>query len=209
MFKIPFIIGLKLFRRKWRILNKNNFTYPMNLFPLKIVTCGNFSYGPLEIYTWLRDKEVLRIGNFVSISRGVKFILGGNHHMENISNYHFKTMILNGEEESWTKGPIVVEDDVWIGTDSLILSGVTLGKGAVIGAGSVVTKDIPPYAVAAGNPAAVVRYRFQEDVIKLLEDINYFKVDNKFIIKNSSLFYNGATENAIKQLIDAINKSGD
>lgn len=199
------MVQLALFRRKWRRMNAHNFTYANNVFPLDIVTCGNYSYGPLEVYVWLRDKEKLEVGNFVSIAGGVKFILGGNHRMKNMSNYHFASMLLEGKEESWTKGPVIVKDDVWIGVDSLILSGVTIGKGAVVGAGSVVIKDVPPYAVVAGNPAIVAKYRFEEDIIQLLEQVDYSKVNIRFIKDNIDLFYSTPSKNNIKRLIDVIN----
>ena len=73
-----------------------------------------------------------------------------------------------------TKGPIIVRDDVWIGSHVLILSGVEIGQGAVIGAGSVVAKSIPPYAVAVGNPARVIKYRFSPEIIEILcKRLNY------------------------------------
>jgi serine acetyltransferase len=72
------------------------------------------------------------------------------------------------------KGDIIIENDVWIGATATIMSGVKISNGAVIGAGSVVTKDVPPYAIVAGNPAKVVKYRFTEEQIEKLLSIAWW-----------------------------------
>ncbi|SCX80731.1 DapH/DapD/GlmU-related protein [Desulfoluna spongiiphila] len=97
------------------------------------------------------EHSPVTIGNYVMIGHNV-MIIGGNH---DISNKEIP-MMLQGEGK---QGAITIEDDVWIGAGAIILAGVTVGKGCVIGAGSVVTKDVPEYCVAAGNPARVVKQR--------------------------------------------------
>ncbi len=72
------------------------------------------------------------------------------------------------------KGDIIIENDVWIGAKATVMSGVTIHNGAVVAAGSVVTKDVPPYAIVAGNPAKVVKYRFTEEQIKKLLQISWW-----------------------------------
>lgn len=91
------------------------------------------------------------IGNYVMIAHNV-LIIGGNH---DISRKDIPMMLLDKGKQ----GDITIEDDVWIGAGSIILTGVTIGKGSVIGAGSVVTKSIPEYSIAAGNPAVVIKKR--------------------------------------------------
>src|SRR4030095_4728392 len=114
---------------------------------------------------WNNTNEKIRIGNFVSIANEVIFMLGGSHNMNFLSTYPFKTKLRNGDNDiPISKGPIVIEDDVWIGTRSTILSGVTIEKGAVIAACSVVTRNVPPYSIVAGNPAKVIKYRFDDHV---------------------------------------------
>lgn len=99
-----------------------------------------------------------------------------------------------------TRGDIVVGHDVWIGFGALIRSGVTIGNGAVIGMGSVVVKDIPPYAVAAGNPARVLRYRFEPEVIKRLNAIDWWDWSITNIRKYAQLLNSTTDEKSLAQL---------
>ena len=136
---------------------------------------GGFSYVDGEISTsW--PAAALKVGKFCSIARGLHCMLGGNHRPECVSTYPFAQMLpmvkglkvkqLPPNGLPTTKGDIVIGNDVWIGQDVTILSGVKIGDGAVVGAKSVVTKDIPAYAIAAGNPAEVKKYRFDAKTIE-------------------------------------------
>jgi acetyltransferase-like isoleucine patch superfamily enzyme len=104
------------------------------------------------------------IGRYCSLHRQTTLLTGGNHHPEYASMFHFyaNLRIGDGPEPGVSNGPIVIGNDVWSGYDSLILSGVTVGDGAVIGARAVVTADVPAYAIVAGVPARVIGYRFDE-----------------------------------------------
>lgn len=86
--------------------------------------------------------------------------------MSGVSTYPFKRKLFHGGEEAVSKGDIIVGDDVWVGYGATILSGVHIGQGAVIAAGAVVNKDVPPYAIVGGIPAKVIKYRFSESVCK-------------------------------------------
>lgn len=172
-------IKLYLFKKKWRKQNLHNKTIAINKFPIEKVVVGNYSYGAINISLWNVPNEKLEIGNFVSIAEGVKFILGGNHEINTFTTYPFKVMYFGEKVEAWTKGPIVIKDDVWIGTNALILSGVTVGQGAIIGAGSVVTKDVPAYSIVVGNPAKVVKYRYSKELIEEMIKINWHKINLK------------------------------
>lgn len=176
-------IKLYLFKKKWRKLNQHNNINPANIFPIEKVSVGKYSYGPIVVRSWGSLNEKLRIGNFVSIASGVKFILGGNHNIDTITTYPFKVKFLDEKMEAWSKGSVIIKDDVWIGMDAIIMSGVTIEQGAIIAAGSVVTKDIPPYAIVGGNPAKIIKYRFSKEIVQEMKKIewNKIKIDN---IKN-------------------------
>lgn len=177
------------FKDEWKKNNKHNSIVPENIFPIKIVKVGKYSYGPIKVFSWNIEKESLVIGNFVSIASGVKFLLGGNHEVDTFTTYPFKVMCFNETVEAWTKGPIVIKDDVWIGTDSIILSGVTIEQGAIIAAGSVVTKDVPAYSIVGGNPATVIKYRYSEEVVKEMVKINWSAIElNKIKRIKKSLY---------------------
>jgi tetrahydrodipicolinate N-succinyltransferase len=100
--------------------------------------------------------------------------------MDSLTSFPFGRIVF-GRVEGICKGPIVVEDDVWIGTNAVILSGVTLGRGSVVAAGAVVGKDIPPYAIVGGVPAKVIKYRFPESVVEDLMQIDFSLLDDSFI----------------------------
>jgi len=117
------------------------------------------------------EEEGLIIGKYCSIAANVTIMLGGNHRYDWITTYPFSVIwpaysYIKGHPKS--KGFVVIGNDVWIGRNAMIMSGVHIGDGAVVGAGSIITKDVPPYAIVAGNPAKVVRYRFNEDQIERL-----------------------------------------
>ncbi|MCR5356569.1 MAG: CatB-related O-acetyltransferase [Lachnospiraceae bacterium] len=182
-------LGLNAFKRKWRRLNKHNGTLPMNVFPLETVSVGKASYGELNVITF-GDKTQLKVGNYVSISQDVKFLLDVEHHLDHISTFPFNTIILKEcENEAFSKGDITVDDDAWIGYGSIIMSGVHIGQGAVVAAGSVVTKDIPPYTVAGGVPAKEIKKRFTDDIIEELLGFDFEKLDTKLIRGNISQLY--------------------
>lgn len=161
-------LNLISFRRKWRDLNKNNGTVAINVFPVEKVSVGNATYGGLKVLAFGNPDESLSIGSYCSIAESVTFVLGGEHGYRTLSTFPLWTHVLGHESNGYTptKGPITVEDDVWIGYGATILSGVTIGKGAIVAAGSVVSKDVPPYAIWAGNK--VIKKRFPDEVIALL-----------------------------------------
>lgn len=182
-------VKFQFYNKKWRKLNKHNYTEIGNNFPLNIVSVGNKTYGTIYVKFYGNCEEKLNIGSFCSISENVTFILGGEHTINTISTYPFRAMIINHKSEAISKGAIVIEDDVWIGYGVTIMSGVHVGRGAVIGACSVVTKDIPAYAVVGGIPAKLIKYRFQKNIIEELSEINYDKLDDDMILNNELKLY--------------------
>lgn len=148
---------------------------------------GRHSYGPLIIDSYPGSEKGITIGSFCSISRGVVFITGGIHPMHWVSTFPFRAQFgMPGAYEDGTpssKGDIVVGSDVWIGTEAMIHSGVTIGDGAVVAARSVVTRDVPPYAIVAGVPAKIVRFRFDDSVIRSLLRIRWWEWDDESVLE--------------------------
>ncbi len=192
-------------RKLWKKLNTNNFTNMINDFDFDLVSVGNFSYGDLFVLSANKVNK-LKIGHFCSIADNVKFILNSDHPTNHISTYPFKTMILNKGPEAISKGDIVIEDDVWIGSSSMIMSGVKVGQGAIVAAGAVVTKDVPPYAIVGGVPAKVIKYRFDEKIIEKLKCFDYSKLQKEVVQDNQELFYQDITEEIVDKMIKLIGK---
>lgn len=132
---------------------------------------GKHTYGNPKVLSW-GESNYVKIGSYCSISFGVSIMTGGEHRPDWVTTYPFPVLWkeakhLTGHPKS--KGNVIIGNDVWIAHSVLILSGVTIGDGAVIGASAVVSKNVPPYAIVAGNPAKIIRYRFnQETIVKLL-----------------------------------------
>lgn len=193
---------------KWEKVNKHNHTYAGTTFDINKVKVGKNTYGMLNVIHYENPSAQLIIGNYCSIAENVYFLLGGEHHPKDISNYTFcvlgdKEKVLNDMD---TKGPIVIKDDVWIGFNSLILSGVTIGQGAIVAAGSVVTKNVPSYAVVGGVPAKIIKYRFEDEIISKLKGFSYLDISEKNIKKNIDCFYTNINRNNIDTIIDTIKK---
>jgi hypothetical protein len=116
------------------------------------------------------------VGKYCSLNDASYLLPGGNHHPEFVSTCHFYWTMGVGEPEVGTNnGPIVIGNDVWSGFGSLVLSGVTVGDGAVIAAGAVVTRDVPAYAIVGGVPAKVIGYRFEEPVREALQRARWWE----------------------------------
>lgn len=156
---------------------------------------GKNTYGVLNLYSYFPANEKLTIGNYVSIAPEVKFVLGGNHQSLTATTYPVKSVFsgIQMEVDSLSKGEIMVEDEVWIGAEAMILSGITLGKGCIVAARSVVTKDVPPYAIVGGNPARIIKYRFSEEVIRQLLPLKLINLPENVLKENSDLFYTPIT----------------
>lgn len=143
----------------------------------------------------------IKIGNFCSIARGTN-IQEHNHDTECITTYFVKYRVFNDKygTDAVSKGAIEIGNDVWIGTGATILTGVKIGDGAVIAANAVVTNDVPPYAIAGGTPAKVLKYRFSEEIIKKLLEIKWWNWEIEKIKKNKDLFYNKVSLESLKEI---------
>lgn len=102
-----------------------------------------------------------------------------------------------------SKGAIEIGHDVWIGTNAIILSGVTIGTGAIVGAGSLVAKDVPPYAIVAGNPAKVLRFRFSDELIAKLLQSQWWCLPDTMLKQLEDYFYYTDIDEFLRQVAHA------
>lgn len=166
---------------------------------------NDFVQDPLEfeknnvLYHYPVNQDKLKIGKFCSIACGAKFLFtSANHTMKSLSTYPFPIFFeewqLDGKDicDAWdNKGDIVIGNDVWIGYEAVILSGVTIGDGAVIGSRAVVTKDVKPYTIVGGVPAKPIRKRFDEQTIEKLEKIGWWNWNEEQIRQNLEAIQSG------------------
>ena len=160
---------------------------------MAVLTAGLRSYlvsGAAHAFT--TDAHVL-IGRYCSLAHDVNFYLGMNHNARSITTYPLAG-VLNASDENlhaaYNRHQIIIGNDVWIGGHTIIMSGVRIGSGAVIGAGAVVAKDVPPYAIAVGNPARIIKYRFDKDTITRLQRIKWWNWPQEDVERHIPAFEN-------------------
>lgn len=136
------------------------------------------AFDPEAQFGWQLDR--LTIGNYVCIASGVVILMGGNHNHRTdwVTFYPFERHI---QESYQSKGDTVIKSDAWIGMNAMLMPGVTIGEGAIVSAGAVVTKDVAPYTIVAGNPARVIRQRFTDQQIEQLLELRWFDWTEKQI----------------------------
>lgn len=164
-------------------------------------TVGDYSYIGRNSSAVCAD-----IGKFCSIAGSVSIGMG-IHTMQYVSTSPIFTEKRNATTYTWHHGKseypykrVIVGNDVWIGARAMIMGGVKIGDGAVVGAGAVVTKDVPPYAVVGGVPARVIRYRFPENIIAELEKIKWWNFPEKVLRENLELFQHEPNDECILKL---------
>ena len=154
------------------------------------------------LYHYPVNHDKLVIGKFCSIACGAKFIFtSANHTLSSLSTYPFPIFFeewgldIKNVTKAWdNKGDIVIGNDVWIGYEAVILSGVTIGDGAIIGTRAVVTKDVPPYTIVGGVPAKPIRKRFSEETIASLLEIKWWNWSKEQIAENINAIQTGDIE---------------
>ncbi|MCE9562618.1 MAG: CatB-related O-acetyltransferase [Planctomycetes bacterium] len=141
----------------------------------------------------------IRVGRYSSIALGVRFILDADHHTDWVA---LTAPPMHRTDFPATKGDIVLGSDVWIGAYATLLSGVTVGDGAVVGAGAVVAKPVPPYAIIVGNPARLVRYRFDPDTIAKLLAIRWWDWPQERILAAGDLLWSNRMTEFLEKYAD-------
>ncbi|MEG1559370.1 MAG: CatB-related O-acetyltransferase [Clostridia bacterium] len=181
-------------------LGKKNIFEGNNYIGYNTAFNGEIGYGSYIGDNCQIDASIKR---FVSIASGVKVVSGNHPTSVFVSTYpsfysnscKFRPHFVNAQKfdeytyaDEKNKHSIVIGNDVWVATDALILSGVSVGDGAIVAAGSLVTKDVPPYAVVGGIPAKVIKYRFNEEQIKALLEIKWWDRPIEWIKENADAF---------------------
>ncbi|WP_434585026.1 CatB-related O-acetyltransferase [Klebsiella sp. R390] len=138
----------------------------------------------------LGELDRLIIGNFVCIGAESVILMGGNstHRMDWVSLYPFMASIKDAYQ---SRGDTVLGDGCWLGMRAMIMPGVTIGEGAVVAAGAVVTKDVPPYAVVGGNPAKIIKYRFAHADVDRIKSLNLYALPENKLIELQPLLSSG------------------
>ena len=170
------------------------------------ITIGKNTYGQINVIDASNQDTKLRIGDYCSIADNVYFLLGNEHSLNTISTYPLKVKRFGEPFEAKSKGDIIIKDDVWIGLNAVICSHVTIGQGAVVAAGAVVTKDVPPYAVVGGVPAKVIKYRFTQPVIDKLCACNITSILDNATKEQLQYIYRELTEENIDALLATLEK---
>jgi acetyltransferase-like isoleucine patch superfamily enzyme len=171
------------------------------------MSCGKYTYRIPNI-RWKNEKAKLVVGNFCSIAEDVYIYLGGNHRTDWVTTYPFGHIYgnifnnFNGNGHPSTKGDVIIGNDVWIGSNVTIMSGVTIGDGAVIANNSHVVKNVEPYSLVGGNPAKLIKYRFNQEQIEKLLQIKWWYWDDNKINKFTPLLCNNNIDEFIKSALE-------
>ncbi len=152
------------------------------------------------------EKSNLTIEKYCSIASDVKFFLGGTHNYRRTSTY-FNSSNFQEKNSIISNGDIHIKNDVYIGQGATVLSGVTIGNGAIVGAHALVSKDIPDYGIAVGNPAQVVKLRFSKPMVERLLDTQWWDLPHDILMNNSHLFFVEELSESILSQIESICKS--
>lgn len=167
----------------------DNYNYSM-FIEQGLLEIGRYTYGIPIVDVYPDSERKVTIGSFCSISKEVRIITGGIHPTDWVSTFPIRVKVgvdISYDGMPTSKGEINIGHDVWIGTGATILSGVNIGSGAIIAACSMVTKDVPPYAIVTGIPAQVIRYRFTLEQINELLKIEWWFWDIEKIKSNVHL----------------------
>lgn len=175
-----------------------------------VVQIGRHTYGTPIVHSWVSVDGRMRqggrvvIGSFTSMAADVQILTGGEHITSRVTTSPLRNLLdlpgVDTDGHPATKGDVEIGNDVWIGTEAMILSGVRIGDGAVIGARALVSADVEPYAVVAGNPARLVRYRFEPDVIAALLRLRWWEWSDEVIAERADLLLSDRVQELLQTL---------
>ena len=160
-----------------------------------IYLVDKYTYGSPYVYTWGEGSNAVVV-KFCSIGGNVKIYLGGNHHTDYVTTFpfgHINKDIFNtfeNKDHPFTKGDVNIGNDVWIAQNATIMSGITIGEGAVMTNNSHVVKNVETYSIVGGNPAKFIKYRFTQLQISKLLEIKWWDWDDEKINKNIQFLCN-------------------
>lgn len=169
------------------------------------IAAGAWTYGRPKV-RFPESGARLTIGRYGSIADGVEILLGGNHRTDWVTTYPFPALpglwpeaaAIEGSDT--TRGDVTIGHDVWLGSQAMILSGVTIGTGAVVAARAVVTRDVPPYAIVGGNPARVLRLRFDEADIAALLASRWWELPRETVLALLPLLMSGRVADIVARI---------
>lgn len=190
MTRIILGIGRRIKEKFHSTENQISSIYTKDYFKDEKFLIGDYTYGKPRVLFVNNDTNLI-IGKFCSIAREVTIFLGGNHRTDWHSTYPFNELFNNHPIASKikghpaTKGDVKIGNDVWIGYGATLMSGVTIGDGAIIAAKTVVTKNVGDYEIWGGNPAKLIKVRFSKHDIEKLKEIEWWNWSLEKILNNS------------------------
>ena len=180
-----------------------------------VIVMGEGSYGEPAVISFSPVNATLPhlvIGRYCSIAEGVTILVNADHNVGWVSTYPMRIKFglpgANSDGHPSTTGPVVVGNDVWIGYGATVLGGVRIGDGAVVGAGSVVARDVPPYTIVAGNPAREIKRRFDDTTIAQLLDLKWWDLDHDSVTDLADLLCGPPDTSALAQRILTVRSRG-
>lgn len=189
-----------MIRKAYKFLGKLKHNLKTKLAPDEIdgrISIGEYTYGVSNQTVFMvRPNDCVTIGKYCSFGPGVRIFPSGEHNFRLPSTFPFYARMMNKgvHRDTYSKGEVIIGNDVWVGANVLILSGVRVGDGAVLAAGSVIVKDVEPYAIVSGVPATTLQYRFKPETIEAMLQIKWWDWGEAVIMERVEDLYLDTSE---------------